>query len=125
MSFSRLDIAVDAPDQRELGPLGWPVSWLIDQGRSASCAEYVRGHLEGEKREKLFASWVLAKAGDLDAHAFLLEMLDDPDVTTPTSHVPGASIHAAQALADVHGWPFTWGKSSVSAVKERVAQGRP
>jgi hypothetical protein len=104
-----------------VGKLAWPVSWLADQGKSASCASYVRGHLKGDKPTKILASWVLAKAGDRDAHAFLVEMLDDPDVTTRTSYLPGESIRAAQALADVHGWPFSWGKPSVARIKQRIA----
>jgi hypothetical protein len=60
--------------------------------------------------------------GEPVALAYLKEMLDDADIDTPRSHTPGQSIRAAQAVADVLGFPFEWGKQDVAKVKARLAQ---
>jgi HEAT repeat protein len=60
------------------------------------------------KHERVIAAWGLGKLGDERAIRYLADMLDDPAVETPTSHDPGESIRAAQALCDIHGWPFEW-----------------
>jgi hypothetical protein len=46
-------------------------------------------------------------------------MLDDPAKETPTRYDPGESLRAAQALCDIHGWPFEWDASWVDKTKRR------
>jgi hypothetical protein len=61
-----------------------------------------------EPRERTFALWGLAALGYAEPVAALIELLDEPDVSTATSLTPGQSMRAAQALADVFGIPFEW-----------------
>jgi len=70
---------------------------------------------------RVVAAWGLVKIGHDRAHRYLIEMLDDPDVTTPRTYKPGQSIRAAQAIADINGWEFEWGKMSVETIKRRLA----
>jgi HEAT repeat protein len=71
-----------------------------------------------EKEERVRVAWALAKLGDEKAERYLVEMLDDPDVETPTSFISGVSLRAAQALCDVHGWPFRWDKGWVTKTRK-------
>jgi hypothetical protein len=71
------------------------------------------------KAVRVFAAWGLGKLGDEDAIRYLAEMLDDPEVRTPTSYDPGESLRAAQALCDVRGWPFEWGRDGVERTRRR------
>lgn len=71
------------------------------------------------KEERVFAAWGLGKLGDERAIRYLAEMLDDPEVRTPMSYDPGESPRAAQALCDVLGWPFTWGRDGVARTRRR------
>lgn len=72
-----------------------------------------------EKRDRAIAAWGLGKLGSEEVIRYLVEMLDDPDIETPTSFDPGESIRAAQALCDIHGWPFQWDRSWVDKSRRR------
>jgi hypothetical protein len=69
--------------------------------------------------ERVIASWGLGKLGDDGAIRYLADLMDDPDISTPTSFAPGQSLRAAQALCDIHGWPFEWDRSWVTRTKRR------
>jgi len=71
------------------------------------------------KEVRVFAAWGLGKLGDQDAIRYLSEILDDPEVRTPTSFYPGQSRRAAQALCDVLGWPFDWSRDAVARTRRR------
>ena len=79
-----------------------------------------------EKELKVLAAWGLAKLGPApNAHAFLVEMLDDTRVVhvregRMTGVEPGLSERAGQALADIHELPFRWGKGDVPKIKARL-----
>ncbi len=62
-----------------------------------------------EPRTRTFALWGLASLKFEVALGALVHLLDDPDIRTSTTFEPGESRRAAQALADIHGWPFEWG----------------
>jgi hypothetical protein len=70
--------------------------------------------------DRVQAAWGLAKLGDAAAFSYLREMLDDPDVRTSHSFTPGQSWRAAQAIADVRGWPLGVGRAGVEEVKRRL-----
>ncbi len=78
-----------------------------------------------KKSHKIMAAWTLAKSGNTLAYKYLIEMLDDPEVTTEsegiTTYDPGESLRAAQAIAEIYGWDFEWGVSQVALVKRRLA----
>jgi hypothetical protein len=79
----------------------------------------------GRRKEvRVFAAWGLGKLGDEEALLYLAGMLDDPAVETPTSFDPGESLRAAQALCDIHGWPFDWDRSWVARTKRRWQRSR-
>lgn len=75
-----------------------------------------------EPRIRTFALWGLAANGWATALGGLIDLLDDADVRTESGFTPGQSVRAAQALADIHGWPFVWGKPAVPEVKARCAE---
>jgi hypothetical protein len=61
-----------------------------------------------EARTRVFALWGLAALKYEAALGALVHLLDEPDVQTATTFQPGQSRRAAQALAEIHGWPFEW-----------------
>lgn len=75
---------------------------------------------EMPKDVRVFAAWGLGKLGDGVAVRYLAEMLDDPEVRTPSSFDPGQSLRAAQALCDIRGWPFRWDGGWVAEVARRT-----
>ena len=77
-----------------------------------------------EPASKVMAAWGLAKLRQTQVYEYLVEMLDDPDISTPTSYTPGHSIRAAQAIADINGWDFEWDKSFVALIKSKIAKQR-
>ena len=74
---------------------------------------------ENPREGRIHAAWGLGKLGDQEAIRYLADMLDDPEVRTPTSYDPGQSLRAAQALCDINGWPFQWGRDGVARTKRR------
>jgi hypothetical protein len=60
-------------------------------------------------RTRTFALWGLAALKYEAPLGVLVHLLDDPDIRTSTGFEPGQSFRAAQALADIHAWPFKWG----------------
>jgi len=100
----------------------WALDWLLSAKTVAALrTSLARTMAASDVHTKMFAAWALAKSGDNSARAFLVTMLDDPGVQTRYRSDPGQSIRAAQALADVHGWRFVWGKQSVPGIKRKVA----
>lgn len=79
---------------------------------------------DDKKSNKIMAAWGLAKLGSTEAYDYLISMLDDPrtviKTATTTSHDPGESIRAAQAISDVNGWQFEWDASAVDEIKNRL-----
>jgi HEAT repeat protein len=71
------------------------------------------------KHDRIIAAWGLGKLGDEAATHYLAEMLDDPATETPTCSDPGQSLRAAQALCDIHDWPFEWDRSWVQKTRRR------
>ena len=81
---------------------------------------------DDKKSHRIMAAWGLAKLRSAEAYAYLITMLDDSQTVIKTADTttydPGESIRAAQAICDVNGWEFEWGKDSVEAVKRLVGQ---
>jgi hypothetical protein len=81
---------------------------------------------DGSMELKVLAAWGLAKLGRSEAaHAFLVKMLDDTRVVhvrdgQVTGVEPGLSERAGQALADVHGLAFRWGRGDVRKVRAHL-----
>jgi hypothetical protein len=69
---------------------------------------------------RTWALWGLASLKYETPVGALVHLLDDPDVRTPIRFQPGQSFRAAQALADIHDWPFKWGdRETFDDVKRR------
>jgi len=67
------------------------------------------------------AAWGLCKLGPHpEAHAYLVGLLGDEHRDEESGYYTGIGLRAAQALADVHGWPFEWGQEGVRGVLERL-----
>ncbi len=77
---------------------------------------------DGLKRDQVIAAWGLGKLGDKKAIRYLADMLDDVDTVTATTFDPGESLRAAQALCDIHGWPFKWDRGWVAKTRRRWRQ---
>jgi len=101
----------------------WRLAWELKEYASEACRPYLKRWFENEesKSTRVVAAWGLAKLGDEKAIAFLIRMLDDPDLRGPNFSEPGQSIRAAQALCDIYKWPFEWNKSSVAKTKTMVS----
>lgn len=92
---------------------------------SESCRPFLQAVFDNpsqEKRRRVYAAWGLAKLKDSAAFEYLVQMLEDPDERTLKSYTPGESVRAAQAICDVKGWPFEWGKPAVQRTKELLEQ---
>jgi hypothetical protein len=83
-------------------------------------------HFDGAKEVKVLAAWGLLSLGAAPkAHAFLVAMLDDVRIVhiregQITGVEPGLSERAGQALADLHGLAFRWGKGDLPKVRAHV-----
>jgi hypothetical protein len=81
---------------------------------------------DGAKEIAVLAAWGLLGLGPApEAHAFLVAMLDDARIVhidggAVTGVEPGVSERAAQALADLHGLPFRWGKGDAAKIRARL-----
>ena len=75
---------------------------------------------QASKHNRIVAAWALVKVGKQEYLDYLIKMLDDSDITTPTSHSPGVSLRAAQALSDINNWDFAWNKNYVNITKDRL-----
>ena len=100
------------------------VVWALKDYATEECRPLLARYFEAsdDKHLRVVAAWGLAKLKESEPLAYLITMLDDPDEKGDTYFHPGQSIRAAQAVSDIHGWPFSWNKAYVSTTKERVAQ---
>ena len=101
----------------------WAVTCALASYATEECRPHLARTFEGTtyKDLRVMAAWGLARLNEPKALPFLVEMLDDPDQRGDTYFHPGQSLRAAQAVCDLHGWPFTWNKEYVVQIKERVA----
>lgn len=77
-----------------------------------------------DHEDPTIAAWGLLKLGPHpQAHAHLVSLLGDEHRETRTGYYTGTGLRAAQALADVYGWPFKWGQGGVRAVRKRLGSG--
>jgi HEAT repeat protein len=97
--------------------LTWRLAWALKDYSTEECRPYLKKWFENEESQstRVIAAWGLGKLGHKKAIAFLIRMLDDPDVKGPNFSNPGQSLRAAQALCDIHDWPFEGDKPTVLA----------
>jgi hypothetical protein len=103
--------------------LTWRMAVALKDYATEECRPYLRKWFEDGNESKsthVIAAWGLGKLGDKEAIAYLIRMLDDPNLRGPNFSEPGQSIRAAQALSDIYDWPFEWHESSVGTTKERA-----
>lgn len=101
-------------------PLRNRLLWALKDYGHPRCRPALRRlYHAADKRDRVIVAWGLGKLGDEEAIWYLADMLDDPDIHTPTSFEPGESLRAAQALCDIHGWPFEWHRDWVAKTKRR------
>ena len=102
--------------------LEWSIVWALKEFATPECEPFLCKFfgVDREKSHRIVAAWGLAKMGDAKAHSYLITMLDDPVVVLPNGHDPGESLRAAQAICDIHKWPFKWGRGHVAITKDRV-----
>jgi HEAT repeat protein len=103
------------------------VAWALKDYATEECRPQLARYFEpgNPKHLRVVGAWGLARLKDSVALSYLVEMLDDPDESGEKFFRPGQSLRAAQAVSDIHGWPFTWGKAHVARTKERLAGQRP
>lgn len=104
----------------------WRLAWALKDYATEECRPYLkRWFADGglDKQARLIAAWGLGKLGDKRAIAWLVGMLDDLDRRGDNFFEPGESIRAAQALCDIHEWPFEWNKAYVAKTVARVMAG--
>lgn len=101
----------------------WRLAWALKDYATEECRPYLKRWFADsgqDKQARVIAAWGLGKLGDKQAITYLVEMLDDPDSKGENFFAPGESIRAAQALCDIHEWPFEWNKSYVAKTSARV-----
>jgi HEAT repeat protein len=100
----------------------WRLAWALKDYATEECRPYLNEWFKTNegKSTRVISAWGLGKLGQEDAIAYLIRMLDDPDVRGANFSEPGVSIRAAQALCDIYQWPFEWNKSYVAITKARV-----
>jgi HEAT repeat protein len=101
----------------------WAVTCALASYATEECRPYLARTFEAStyKDLRVMAAWGLARLNEPQALPYLVEMLDDPDQRGDTYFHPGQSLRAAQAVCDLHGWPFTWNKEYVVQTKQRMA----
>lgn len=102
----------------------WRLIGALQSYATEECRPYLEEWFKNRDSEsdRVIAAWGLGKLGDKEAIAYLIRMLDDPDEYGPTHSNPGESLRAAQALCDIHQWPFEWEKSYVAKTAARVTR---
>lgn len=113
--------AVNLPVIRTLLERNEPgLEWVLKDYLLAEAKPYLKNRFvnAASDAEKVVAAWALAKLEDPDALKYLASMLWDPHYTTPTSSVPGQSLRAAQAIADIFELPFEWNRDYVPVIRE-------
>src|SRR5262245_43714006 len=103
----------------------WRLACTLSNYATEDCRPYLQKWFEDEtlgKSTRLISAWGMGKLGDRRAIEYLIQMLDDPDQQGPNFFEPGESIRAAQALCDIHNWPFEWNKSYVAKTLAKVKE---
>ena len=101
----------------------WRLVWALKNFGRAEAKPFLKKVFDDKQTEtsdKVVAAWGLVKIGETKYYHYLVKMLDDPDIETPTSYSPGQSLRAAQAICDIHHWDFVWSADHVPVVKERL-----
>ena len=99
------------------------LAWALKDYATEECRPYLKRWFEDsgqDKETRVIAGWGLGKLGDKQAIGYLVAMLNDPDRKGEGFSAPGESLRAAQALCDIHEWPFRWDKSYVAKTAARV-----
>lgn len=99
--------------------------WALKGYATEECRPYLKKWFENrgtDKSTRVIAAWGLGKLGDNKAVAYLIRMLEDPDRRGENFFEPGESLRAAQALCDIHKWPFEWHKSYVAKTVARATR---
>jgi HEAT repeat protein len=107
------------------------LTWRLATALKSYATEECRPHLlrwfndvSLGKSTRIFAAWGLGRLGDVAAVEHLVAMLDDPDQRGEKFFYPGESLRAAQALCDLHDWPFEWNSSQVARTKLWISRKR-
>jgi hypothetical protein len=119
-----LALAADPGPLSTYSRIPWNLLWAFKDYARPECRPHLQQAFEqqppdGESR--VIAAWGLCKlSAHPQAHAYLVGLLGDEHRDPANGYYTGVSMRAAQALADVHGWPFEWGQEGVRAVLERL-----
>jgi hypothetical protein len=103
----------------------WRLASTLTDYATEECRPHLRRWFEDmtlSKSTRVISAWGMGKLGDRRAIEYLIQMLDDPDRQGPNFFEPGVSIRAAQALCDIHNWPFEWNKSYVAKTLAKVKE---
>lgn len=117
-----LPVLLRLAEQNDQGMIG-SLPWALKDYATDECRRYLQRWFEDDTQDKetrVISAWGMGKLGDKKAIEYLIQMLDDPDRRGPTFFEPGESLRAAQALCDIHNWPFEWHKSYVAKTAVRV-----
>jgi hypothetical protein len=111
----------------------WVRQWIKANQHLPGCLAFYRGELAATTDDERRAQCALplAKHGDRRAYALLVALLGDPvdgnsgrrDARSSLAGQRAAAVQlrAAQALAEVHGWPFRWDSSYVGRIRRRLS----
>lgn len=105
---------------------GRALLWAFRRFGAEGARSFLRRWLDDERADvgdRVVAAWGLGTLGDERARCFLVEILyEEYGHKQPI-------IRAAQALSDLYGWPFYWGRDAIDQARARVeaaeVPGRP
>ncbi|MCE9562835.1 MAG: hypothetical protein K8U57_12390 [Planctomycetes bacterium] len=117
-----LALAADPGPISEYSRIPGNILWALKDYARPECRPHLQRAFEKPTNleDPTIAAWGLCKLGPHpEAHAHLVGLLGD-EHRDEDGDFSGVGLRAAQALADVHGWPFKWGQKGVQAVLKRL-----
>jgi hypothetical protein len=114
------------PPANKYSRVPWNLLWALKEFARPEARAYFERIFRGPSEpteSPVVAAWGLCKLGPHpEAHVYLVQLLDDDRKDPESGYFDGVSIRAAQALCDIHGWPFKWGQEGVQTTKEQLGR---
>ena len=111
-----LPVLLRLAEQSEQALIG-SLAWALKDYATEECRQHLQRWFEDgtqSKSTRVISAWGMSKLGDSKALKYLAQTL----------FVSGVSLRAAQALCDVHGWPFEWHVSYVAKTAKLLKESR-
>jgi hypothetical protein len=114
-----LALADDPGPLSEYSRIPGNILWALKDYARPECRPHLQRAFDRptDLEDPTIAAWGLCKLGThLTALGYLAGLTGD----WQGGYYTGLALRAAQALADIHGWPFEWGQEGVKDVRARI-----